>query len=266
MAAAEYYNPGGASRPPQAPAAGPGPAPQQPAFLGPPSATSQAPPYPMSDAPPPYQAFAPPQRPQSQPPPIRQNGAQQYQAYNPNPPHNTDTHQYPPEKVPQRPSALQNMYRPADFASTHPPQAPPPPANGYFTPAGPALSQIYNDQTRPPRRSSTSGYPTAQSPYRRDSRSPEPKKHRHHSSRPQTTRQKSGGVNTFLGAGGGAIIGDLIFPGLGTIGGAIIGGVGGHEYGKKRASSNPSRAYQQRRSASNYGDYADEEHRRGRKY
>lgn len=65
-------------------------------------------------------------------------------------------------------------------------------------------------------------------------------------------------MNTFLGAGGGAVIGDLIFPGLGTLGGAILGGVGGHEYGKKRTQSNPSS--KSRRSANTYED----EYRRGR--
>jgi len=34
-------------------------------------------------------------------------------------------------------------------------------------------------------------------------------------------------MSTFLGASGGAVIGDLIFPGLGTLGGALLGGVGG---------------------------------------
>jgi hypothetical protein len=282
MAAQEYYNPGGIPQGPPQPAQ-----PPQMQQSGPPrpapAQAPQNPPYPLSDAPPPYSALTDAQRPQSQPPPQnripQQNGAPQYQPYNPN----VDTHQYPPEKAPQRPSTLQNMYRPSDFTSSHPPpqhaQGPPPPPpqgppngysqqpNGYFAPAGPGLSQIYNNQPRPPRRSSTSGYPTAQSPYRRSSRSrsrSRDRKHRHNHNRPQGPKQKGSGVNTFLGAGGGAIIGDLIFPGLGTIGGAILGGVGGHEYTKKRASSNPSRAHA-RRSGSNYGDY-EEEGRRGRKY
>lgn len=47
-------------------------------------------------------------------------------------------------------------------------------------------------------------------------------------------------TNTFLGAFGGGAIGDLIFPGLGTIGGALLGGFGGHEVGKsgRRSSHN----------------------------
>ncbi|TGO61359.1 hypothetical protein BOTNAR_0130g00120 [Botryotinia narcissicola] len=35
--------------------------------------------------------------------------------------------------------------------------------------------------------------------------------------------------NTFFGAFGGGLIGDLIMPGLGTLGGAILGGVGGRK-------------------------------------
>jgi len=44
-------------------------------------------------------------------------------------------------------------------------------------------------------------------------------------------------TNTFLGAFGGGAIGDLIFPGLGTLGGAILGGLGGHEVSKKDTRS-----------------------------
>lgn len=72
-----------------------------------------------------------------------------------------------------------------------------------------------------------------------------------------------------MGAGGGAILGDAIFPGLGTLGGALLGGLGGHEYGKKRASSDPRQ--KKHRSYSNDMDYGhdyrrDEYDRRGRKY
>ena len=44
-------------------------------------------------------------------------------------------------------------------------------------------------------------------------------------------------MNTFLGAGGGALVGDAIFPGLGTLGGLLIGGWSGHEYSKRRSKS-----------------------------
>lgn len=49
-------------------------------------------------------------------------------------------------------------------------------------------------------------------------------------------KKKGSSASTFLGAGGGALIGDMIFPGLGTLGGAILGGVGGHEYSKEKKS------------------------------
>jgi hypothetical protein len=41
-------------------------------------------------------------------------------------------------------------------------------------------------------------------------------------------------MDTFLGAGGGAIIGDAIFPGLGTVGGLLLGGYGGRKYAEKK--------------------------------
>lgn len=58
--------------------------------------------------------------------------------------------------------------------------------------------------------------------------------HRHH--RPEShhrqekdKKKSSSAANTFIGAGGGALIGDMIFPGLGTLGGAVLGGLGGHK-------------------------------------
>ena len=37
-----------------------------------------------------------------------------------------------------------------------------------------------------------------------------------------------------MGAAGGVLIGDMIFPGLGTLGGAVAGYFGGKDYGKHR--------------------------------
>lgn len=60
-------------------------------------------------------------------------------------------------------------------------------------------------------------------------------------------------MSTFLGAGAGSLIGDLIFPGMGTIGGAILGGVGGHKYAKDQRSFSKDR------------EYYEENQRRGRR-
>jgi len=47
-------------------------------------------------------------------------------------------------------------------------------------------------------------------------------------------RSRSSNADAFLGAAGGGLVGDLIFPGLGTLGGAALGWLGGREYGKGR--------------------------------
>ena len=43
--------------------------------------------------------------------------------------------------------------------------------------------------------------------------------------------------DTFLGAGAGTIIGDAIFPGLGTAAGLVLGGYGGRKYADTRSKS-----------------------------
>jgi hypothetical protein len=116
------------------------------------------------------------------------------------------------------------------------------------------MSQVYgNPHQRPPYRDDDDYDSRSRSRSRsRDGRRRH-HHHHHHDRLPQQDRKKGSGVPTFLGAGGGAIIGDAIFPGLGTLGGAILGGLGGHEYGK------------QRRSYSNDRDYYEENHGRGRR-
>lgn len=42
------------------------------------------------------------------------------------------------------------------------------------------------------------------------------------------------------------MIGDLIFPGLGTVGGALLGGWGGHEHSKKKDQRMRERSYSDR--------------------
>ncbi len=69
-------------------------------------------------------------------------------------------------------------------------------------------------------------------------------------------------VPTFLGAFGGGAIGDAIFPGLGTLGGALLGGFGGHEVAKSRSRSGSGRERTGRRRMR---DTYDEEYYEGRK-
>ena len=46
--------------------------------------------------------------------------------------------------------------------------------------------------------------------------------------------------DTFLGAGAGTIIGDVIFPGLGTAAGLVLGGYGGRKYAQDKLRSEES--------------------------
>ncbi|PPJ53370.1 hypothetical protein CBER1_00954 [Cercospora berteroae] len=266
MAAAEYFQPGG-----------------RPSYLqpGPPNQNNasmpQNPPYPLSNAPPPYSAFAD-ARPHSQPPPQQRPPNPADDIYRPAPP---PANAYPPEKSSRPPHQINDYYhyqqQQQQQQSGYTPQQRYQQQQGYFPAASGsgAQQQIYRDDRKP---STTPGYKPSHSPYRESecdrsrsrSRSRSRDRHRKHHDRPQPTKKKSSGVNTFLGAGGGALIGDAIFPGLGTLGGALLGGLGGHEYGKKRASSNPNQ--RRHRSYSNDFDYGhynsreDDYNRRGRKY
>ncbi|KAK5124976.1 hypothetical protein LTR85_001166 [Meristemomyces frigidus] len=270
MAAAEYYGSSGGM--PQAP-------PQQPPRPQPQSQQSLAPlPYPVSDEPPPYHTLdrfqshsQPP--PQSRPP-MHPNYTPQGSGYQypPPPNQNGNTHQYPPEKQVHFGDGGQNVYAPQNYGSPYPQQQPQA-QQGYPLPNGatPAMQQVYGDSHR---KTTTPGYEPSGSPYRDDYRDgsrsrsrsrgrgvDQPRKHHHHhhhnkynnhNGRPEQKR-KGSGVSTFLGAGAGSLIGDAIFPGLGTLGGAILGGVGGHKYAKDQ------------RSFSNDREYYEENQRRGRR-
>lgn len=58
--------------------------------------------------------------------------------------------------------------------------------------------------------------------------------HSHHRKRSHSDR------DTFIGAGAGGLIGDALLPGLGTLFGALAGGVGGHEYAHRKESRSHS--------------------------
>ena len=70
---------------------------------------------------------------------------------------------------------------------------------------------------------------------------------RSRASRSKTHQKKHENRDTFLGAGAGGIIGDAIFPGLGTAAGLVIGGLGGRKYAKdKRSHSEEGRPHRHR--------------------
>ncbi|KAI9649970.1 hypothetical protein NHQ30_002555 [Ciborinia camelliae] len=70
--------------------------------------------------------------------------------------------------------------------------------------------------------------------------------------------------NTFFGAFGGGAIGDLIMPGLGTLGGALLGGVGGREVSRNRYKNEKSGRRGGRRIFGGSRKTYDEEWREGR--
>ena len=68
--------------------------------------------------------------------------------------------------------------------------------------------------------------------------------------------------NTFWGAFGGGAIGDLIAPGLGTLGGALLGGVGGHQVGRNRSGSDRDGGRSRTRKRDKYDEEWEEGQRR----
>ncbi|KAH9882905.1 hypothetical protein J1614_000271 [Plenodomus biglobosus] len=100
--------------------------------------------------------------------------------------------------------------------------------------------------------------------YTRDSdSSATDRKHRHHKHhRPRSRETKSHdkehkNLDTFLGAGAGTIIGDALFPGLGTAAGLLLGGYGGRKYAERSCSEDGEG--RERRRKGSYEEY------RGRK-
>lgn len=68
--------------------------------------------------------------------------------------------------------------------------------------------------------------------------------HSHHSSSRELThaqRREHKDRDTFLGAGAGALVGDIIFPGLGTAAGILLGGLGGRKYARRSGSEDGHR-------------------------
>jgi uncharacterized protein YcfJ len=66
--------------------------------------------------------------------------------------------------------------------------------------------------------------------------------------------------DTFLGAGAGTIIGDAIFPGLGTAAGLVLGGYGGRKYAERSKSDRDVRGSDYRGSDGNYKRHGRRSH------
>lgn len=86
------------------------------------------------------------------------------------------------------------------------------------------------------------------------SRSSDGRRHRsHHESRAQRREHKD--RDTFLGAGAGALVGDVIFPGLGTAAGILLGGLGGRKYARSKSEDGHAQGQRSRRR-----EYDDDEY------
>ena len=100
---------------------------------------------------------------------------------------------------------------------------------GYLQP--PQHQQSYPPpQLRPSHRSSHNE--TSRSGYSSD---PEHDRRKHKDrSRRVSEHSRSTRSDGLMGATAGGLIGDMLFPGLGTVGGALVGWIGGKDYGKHR--------------------------------
>ncbi|KAI9691983.1 MAG: hypothetical protein M1820_009635 [Bogoriella megaspora] len=200
---------------------------------------SQAPASPHPSQPPPPYSPLPQQQQQQQsyPPPSTQqqqyrHPPQQQQQYPPPP-----TSQPYPQSPSQKPSTpYTNNYTPASYQNPSSSQsqylAPPPntaPASSNPQPglSGPSQVRPQRSHSSPPDDLyATDPNSTSRGYYER------PHKHRHHSHSGASKSHKN--RDTFLGGGAGAIVGDAIFPGLGTVGGLLLGGWGGYDRARRK--------------------------------
>lgn len=115
-----------------------------------------------------------------------------------------------------------------------------------------------SDEYSPPRHSSSRHHGRHRSHSTRDydsdrDRSDRDRDHRRHKPRKthsydKAHEEKHKNRDTFLGAGAGTIIGDAIFPGLGTAAGLLLGGYGGRKYADTRSKSDYDGTSKERRS------------------
>ncbi|MCJ1292406.1 hypothetical protein MMC34_003956 [Xylographa carneopallida] len=246
MAAASYYQGVPAQPGPyEMPSHSPAPPPKQPQQYNLPSVYSDGPP-PYSPGPAVAQAqrLPPQQNQQLQQQRPQQQGSHSYYVSQPAPYPPPPPQQYPQPPATRQQYAPYQPYQPQSSTSTgYPP-------NQYLQPQPYPPTDVYppHRKTQSPshhqRRSSADAGYCSDPEYER----------RHHHRRPHTKRPhsrddrpptgtKGSSRNGILGATGGALIGDLIFPGLGT---TVVGGLAGWYAGKKVDKADRGTSYEQR--------------------
>jgi len=189
---------------------------------------SQSIPQIYSHPPPPYQAYNQETRPgvQFAPSPINIQQRPNISPYQ-NPPHNS---YYSSQQIPQVQQQSQNQLQ--RYGNSPLGNSP------YGTPPG---QQYLTPHARPYNNPNSSQYQLGDGYSSDPERDRRRHKHHHHDDHNRQDRRLSTGkrsrssnADAFLGAAGGGLVGDLIFPGLGTLGGAALGWLGGREYGKGR--------------------------------
>ena len=169
----------------------------------------------------------------------------------PSPGHRPNQPQYPPPPAYEEPkpnvhfAPTSHPQRSSFSGQRPPPQYLQPPPQQYGPPA-PYNPQAYvNHQPRLPAphmrpymhqnysESALGGY-SSDPEQRRRRRKHHDKHHDKTRNRRISESSRSTATDGFLGAAGGGLIGDLIFPGLGTVGGALAGWIGGKDYGEHR--------------------------------
>ena len=213
---------------------------QYPAPPPPPKQPQSYTPSAYSEGPPPYSpglGVAQPQR----PPPQQQQGSNSYYASQPAPYPPPPPQQYPQPTAPRQQYPPQQPYQQPPNTAAYPqnqylqPQPYPPP--GAYPPPRKAQSPGYQR-----RHSSPAGYCSDPEYERRHHSRPHKKRPHSRDERPKAS-SKGSSRNGILGATGGALIGDLIFPGLGT---TVVGGLAGWYAGKKVDKADKGTSYEQR--------------------
>lgn len=208
------------------------------------------------------------------------------QFYPQTPPASNPQPQHPPAPPPYHSVEMpaEKPYRPIDQqyqrnSFSHPERQPAPPWNSpYGQPTPPPHNRDYQPfypqgPHQYPQHLPQPMYqnpPPHLRPYHANSSSPnlaqgyhsDPEPHRRRRSRRKST-SRSAAADGFLGAAGGGLIGDMIFPGLGTLGGAVAGYFGGKDYAKHRKRRESLQRETQTEWESRYGKRG---HSRERRY